>query len=78
MYDEINRQVKKLPPGGLKKYTHSLTVTDDEIYFFNRVLHPPKVGRLTGSFWAWFKWPTRINLESSVPFVQKFVKHFLN
>ncbi|XP_056638138.1 protein polybromo-1 isoform X1 [Diorhabda sublineata] len=42
MYDEINKQVKKLTPGGLKKYIHSPIVTEDEIYFFNRVLNPPK------------------------------------
>ncbi|CAG9839830.1 unnamed protein product [Diabrotica balteata] len=42
MYDEINKQLRKLPPGGLKKYTHNPMVTEDEIYFFTRILHPPK------------------------------------
>ncbi|CAH1167174.1 unnamed protein product [Phyllotreta striolata] len=42
-YDEINRQLKRLPAGGLKKYTHSPLVTEDEIYFFKRALIPPKV-----------------------------------
>ncbi|KAJ8965409.1 hypothetical protein NQ314_004161 [Rhamnusium bicolor] len=44
MYDEINRQVRKLPVEGLKKYVHSPTVTDDEIYFFPKLINPPKVG----------------------------------
>ncbi|KAG5885887.1 hypothetical protein JTB14_019148 [Gonioctena quinquepunctata] len=43
MYDEINRQVKKLPLDGLKKYSHSPGVTEDEIYFFTKILSPPKV-----------------------------------
>nr|XP_023019770.1 protein polybromo-1-like [Leptinotarsa decemlineata] len=43
MYDEINRQVKKLPADGLKKYSHPPTVTEDEIYFFTKILSPPKV-----------------------------------
>ncbi|XP_072395863.1 protein polybromo-1 isoform X2 [Diabrotica undecimpunctata] len=42
MYDEISKQLRKLPPGGLKKYTHNPMVTEDEIYFFTRILHPPK------------------------------------
>nr|QYV43163.1 polybromo [Colaphellus bowringi] len=42
MYDEINRQVKKLPVEGLKKYTRNPAVTEDEIYFFTRILNPPK------------------------------------
>ncbi|CAH1119196.1 unnamed protein product [Phaedon cochleariae] len=42
MYDEINRQIKKLPPDGLKKFAHSPTVTDDEVYFFTKILNPPK------------------------------------
>lgn len=43
MYDEINRQVKKLPPDGLKKFTHSNAVTEDEVYYFPRLISPVKV-----------------------------------
>ena len=43
MYDEINRQVRKLPQEGLKKYTHSSAVTEDEIYYFPKLINPLKV-----------------------------------
>lgn len=43
VYDEARRQVKKLPREGLKKYSHSNAVTEDEIYFFRRLINPPKV-----------------------------------
>ncbi|KAK9745833.1 BAH domain [Popillia japonica] len=44
MYDEINRQVRKLPLEGLKKFSHSNAVTDDEVYYFPKLINPPKVG----------------------------------
>ncbi|KAL3278904.1 hypothetical protein HHI36_016424 [Cryptolaemus montrouzieri] len=44
MYDELNRQMRKLPVEGLKKYVHSSAVTEDEIYYFPRIINPPKVG----------------------------------
>lgn len=44
MYDEINRQVRKLPPEGMRRYPHSSTVTEDEIYYFPKLINPPKVG----------------------------------
>ncbi|PNF18061.1 Protein polybromo-1 [Cryptotermes secundus] len=44
VYDEARRQVKKLPREGLKKYSHSNAVTEDEIYFFRRLINPPKIG----------------------------------
>ncbi|KAF5301597.1 hypothetical protein FQR65_LT08902 [Abscondita terminalis] len=44
MYDEINRQVRRLPPDGLKRCLHSSDVTEDEIYFFPKLINPPKVG----------------------------------
>ncbi|XP_069679864.1 protein polybromo-1 isoform X4 [Periplaneta americana] len=44
VYDEARRQVKKLPREGLKKYSHSNVVTEDEIYFFRRLINPPKIG----------------------------------
>ncbi|XP_060527189.1 protein polybromo-1 isoform X2 [Cylas formicarius] len=43
LYDEINRQMKKLPPDGLKKYNHKPDVLEDEIYYFPRLLNPQKV-----------------------------------
>lgn len=44
MYDEINRQIRKLPNDGLKKYSHGNAVTEDEIYYFPKLINPPKVG----------------------------------
>lgn len=44
LYDEARRTIKELPREGLKKYTHSAAVTQDEIYFFRRLINPPKVG----------------------------------
>ncbi|XP_066994132.2 protein polybromo-1 isoform X3 [Anabrus simplex] len=44
VYDEARRLVRKLPREGLKKYSHSSAVTEDEIYFFRRLINPPKVG----------------------------------
>lgn len=44
LYDEVRRQVKKLTRDGLRKYSHSNAVTEDEIYFFRRLINPPKVG----------------------------------
>nr|CAD7398151.1 unnamed protein product [Timema cristinae] len=42
MYDEAKQQVKKLMREGLKKYSHSNAVSEDEIYFFRRLINPPK------------------------------------
>lgn len=42
LYDELNRQIKKLPEG-LKKFTHSSAVTEDEIYYFPKFISVPKV-----------------------------------
>ncbi|XP_017786877.1 PREDICTED: protein polybromo-1 [Nicrophorus vespilloides] len=44
LYDEINRQLQKLPLDGLKKYHHSSGVTEDEIYYFPKLINPLKVG----------------------------------
>ncbi|XP_071450417.1 protein polybromo-1 isoform X3 [Hetaerina americana] len=44
VYDEARRQVRRLTREGLKKYAHSNTVTEDEIYFFRRLINPPKIG----------------------------------
>nr|CAD7444948.1 unnamed protein product [Timema bartmani] len=44
MYDEAKQQVKKLMREGLKKYSHSNAVSEDEIYFFRRLINPPKIG----------------------------------
>ncbi|XP_018906134.2 protein polybromo-1 isoform X2 [Bemisia tabaci] len=44
LYDEVKRQVRELPDQGMKKYTHSPQVYQDEIYFFRRLINPPKVG----------------------------------
>ncbi|XP_064212434.1 protein polybromo-1 isoform X5 [Tribolium castaneum] len=44
LYDEINRQVSKLPVDGIKKYYHSTLVTEDEIYYFPKLINAPKVG----------------------------------
>ncbi|XP_049837847.1 protein polybromo-1 isoform X3 [Schistocerca gregaria] len=44
VYDESRRQIKKLPREGLKKYAHSNAVIEDEIYFFRRLINPPKIG----------------------------------
>ena len=43
LYDEARRQVRPLPVEGLKKYSHSSAVMEDEIYFFRRLINPPKV-----------------------------------
>lgn len=43
LYDEVKRQVRELPDQGMKKYTHSPQVYQDEIYFFRRLINPPKV-----------------------------------
>ncbi|EEB13504.1 predicted protein [Pediculus humanus corporis] len=42
IYNEQRRQLTKLV-NGLKRYTHSDTVTQDEIYFFRRLINPLKV-----------------------------------
>lgn len=42
-YDEARRSIKELPREGLKKYTHSAAVMQDEIYFFRRLINPQKV-----------------------------------
>lgn len=47
MYDEVNRQIRKLPNDSLRKYSHSGEVTEDEIYFFPKLINPPKVRALT-------------------------------
>lgn len=44
IFDESTKQIKELPKDGLKKYTHSTTVNQDEFYFFRRLIHPVKVG----------------------------------
>jgi protein polybromo-1 len=44
MYDEINRQIRKLPVEGIKKFFHSTLVTEDEIYYFPKLINPPKTG----------------------------------
>ncbi|KAL1506167.1 hypothetical protein ABEB36_005579 [Hypothenemus hampei] len=43
MYDEVNRQIRKLPPEGLRKYYHLPEVVEDEIYYFAKLLNPSKV-----------------------------------
>lgn len=43
IYDESTKQIRELPKDGLKKYTHSPTVNQDEFYFFRRLIHPVKV-----------------------------------
>lgn len=43
IYDESTKQIKELPKDGLKKYTHSSAVNQDEFYFFRRLIHPVKV-----------------------------------
>lgn len=47
VYDESIRQVVKFEPEGLKKYSHSNAVHEDEIYFFRRLINPPKVRHVT-------------------------------
>lgn len=44
IYDESTKQLRELPKDGLKKYTHSPSVNQDEFYFFRRLIHPVKVG----------------------------------
>lgn len=43
IYDESTKQIRELPKDGLKKYTHSPTVHQDEFYFFRRLIRPVKV-----------------------------------
>ncbi|KAK9506268.1 hypothetical protein O3M35_008237 [Rhynocoris fuscipes] len=50
IYDEVKRTVRELPREGLKKYTHSAQVTQDEIYFFRRLINPPKVPAHPGTY----------------------------
>lgn len=47
MYDEINRQIRKLPVEGIKKFFHSTLVTEDEIYYFPKLINPPKVSYIS-------------------------------
>lgn len=42
-YDESKNLIKKFSQEGLKKFNHSSTVTEDEIYFFRRPINPAKV-----------------------------------
>ena len=42
IFDEAKRQIRSLPPTGLKKYQHSSLVQTDEIYFFPQPLTPEK------------------------------------
>lgn len=42
VYEEQQRMLTKLQ--GLKRYTHSDTVLQDEIYFFRRLINPARVG----------------------------------
>ncbi|XP_025412250.1 protein polybromo-1 isoform X3 [Sipha flava] len=46
VYDENTKQIRELPKDGLKKYTHSPAVNQDEFYFFRRLIHPVKVGAI--------------------------------
>lgn len=43
LYDESKSLMKKLSQDGLKKFNHTSTVTEDEIYFFRRSINPAKV-----------------------------------
>lgn len=46
IYDEFNKQIRKLQtPGGLKRFTHTQAVTQDEIYFFRRPITVQKVSK---------------------------------
>ncbi|XP_050428093.1 protein polybromo-1 isoform X2 [Adelges cooleyi] len=44
IYDDSTKQIRELPKDGLKKYTHSPAVNQDEFYFFRRLIHPVKIG----------------------------------
>lgn len=47
VYDEFNKQIRKIQgPGVLKKFTHSQSVTVDEIYHFRRPITVQKVSFL--------------------------------
>ncbi|XP_036150298.1 protein polybromo-1 isoform X6 [Monomorium pharaonis] len=43
LYDESKSLMKKLSQDGMKKYTHTSAVTEDETYFFRRPINPAKV-----------------------------------
>lgn len=43
VYDESKSLMKKLGPESLKKFNHSTTVTEDEIFYFRRAINPAKV-----------------------------------
>ncbi len=43
MFDEARQQIVELPKDGLKKFVHSPSVYQDEIYFFRRLINPTKV-----------------------------------
>ncbi|XP_050303913.1 protein polybromo-1 isoform X2 [Anthonomus grandis grandis] len=43
IYDEISRQIRKLPPEGLRKYYHLPDVVEDELYYFSKLLNPSRV-----------------------------------
>ncbi|XP_045461184.1 protein polybromo-1 isoform X2 [Harmonia axyridis] len=42
IYDEMTRQTRKLLADGLKKVAHSPQVTEDEVYYFTRIISPPR------------------------------------
>ena len=76
VYDETKRIVRELPREGIKKYNHSNAVTQDEIYFFRRIISPPKVDNIGLYFLillgveAWTAFGYWVN-----KFVYKFVIH---
>ncbi|XP_065348205.1 protein polybromo-1 isoform X6 [Cloeon dipterum] len=43
-FDDSKKQLNKLTRDGIKKYSHSGDVVEDEIYFFRRLINPAKVG----------------------------------
>jgi len=44
-YDEHSRQLYKFEREGLKKYSRSNAIYEDEIYFFRRPLNPQRVSQ---------------------------------
>lgn len=46
MLDEDSHQVVDLPKGGVRKYAHSASAFQDEIYFFRRLINPMKVNTI--------------------------------
>uniref|UniRef100_A0A146KQX2 Protein polybromo-1 n=1 Tax=Lygus hesperus TaxID=30085 RepID=A0A146KQX2_LYGHE len=78
-YDEGKRQIRELPREGLKKYVHLAPVIQDEIYFFRRLINPPKFPIHLLNAQAQANNPLVDSLSAtSAPLVAQVIPHHLN